>query len=74
MQLTSEQERELRKLVASGERIAAVKHCRKITGLGLKESLEIVNRLAFGHPGHDDPPGPGSVRPIGASAPPTPTS
>ena len=51
MTLTSAQQKEIRDLVASGQRILAVKRCREITGLGLNESVQMVNRLAFGASG-----------------------
>lgn len=55
MTLSSAQQKEIRDLVASGQRIAAVKHCREITGLGLNEALQMVNRLAFGASGEAGP-------------------
>ena len=48
MQLSSRQEKEIRDLVAAGQRILAVKRCREITGLGLNESMQLVNRIAAG--------------------------
>lgn len=48
MQLSSLQQKEIRDLVAAGQRILAVKRCREITGLGLNESMQLVNRIAAG--------------------------
>jgi ribosomal protein L7/L12 len=57
MPLTKAQEQEIRDLVGSNQRIAAVKRCREITGLGLNEALQMVNRLAFGNSGGNERPG-----------------
>lgn len=56
MSLTKSQENELRNLVASGQRIVAVKRCREMTGLGLNEALQLVNRLSFGQTGEEERP------------------
>ena len=37
---------ELKKLIAEGEKIKAIKKCRMITGLGLKEAKEYVDLLS----------------------------
>ncbi len=37
---------ELKELVNSGEKITAIKVCRNMTGMGLKEAKEYVERLA----------------------------
>jgi hypothetical protein len=36
---------ELRKIIAQGEKIKAIKKCRMVTGLGLKEAKEYVDLL-----------------------------
>jgi len=56
MSLTKSQENELRELVASGQRIVAVKRCREMTGLGLNEALQLVNRLSIGQTSEAESP------------------
>ncbi|WP_416258933.1 ribosomal protein L7/L12 [Clostridium perfringens] len=43
--LTKEETDELRRLVSEGKSVEAVRRCREITGLGLKEAKEYVDRL-----------------------------
>jgi ribosomal protein L7/L12 len=48
LNLTPEQKRELERLIASGEKIAAIKRFREITGVGLQEALHAVTQLEGG--------------------------
>ena len=41
--LTKEEKDELRRLVSEGKSVEAVRRCREITGLGLKEAKEYVD-------------------------------
>jgi ribosomal protein L7/L12 len=50
MSLTASQKDELLKLIRAGQKIVAIKRYRELTGLGLQEALEAVNRLADGGP------------------------
>ena len=43
--LTKEETDELRRLVSEGKSVEAVRRCREITGLGLKEAKEYVDGL-----------------------------
>ena len=43
--VTKEEKEELRRLVTEGKNVEAVRRCREITGLGLKEAKEYVDRL-----------------------------
>lgn len=43
--LTNEQRREIEELVASGQKIVAIKRFREITGVGLQEALHAVEQL-----------------------------
>lgn len=43
--LTKEEKEELVRLVSEGKNVQAVRRCREITGLGLKEAKEYVDRL-----------------------------
>ena len=43
--LTKEEKEELMRLVAEGKNVEAVRRCREITGLGLKEAKEYVDGL-----------------------------
>jgi ribosomal protein L7/L12 len=61
--LTSAQKRELEDLLASGQKIVAVKRFREITGVGLQEALHAVEHL-----GRDAPSAASSNRP-GPKAP-----
>lgn len=44
--LTKEEKEELVRLVSEGKNVQAVRRCREITGLGLKEAKEYVDRLS----------------------------
>ena len=44
--LTKEETDELRRLVSEGKSVEAVRRCREITGLGLKEAKEYVDGLS----------------------------
>jgi ribosomal protein L7/L12 len=52
--LSRQQVEELRRLVEGGKKIEAVKRFREITGVGLKESLSMVEHM-FEHGGHGAP-------------------
>ena len=52
--LSREQVEELRRLIASGKKIEAVKRFRELSGLGLKESLSMIEHM-FEHGGHGAP-------------------
>lgn len=43
--VTKEEKEELMRLVAEGKNVQAVRRCREITGLGLKEAKEYVDGL-----------------------------
>lgn len=43
--VTKEEKEELMRLVSEGKSVEAVKKCREITGLGLKEAKEYVDKL-----------------------------
>ncbi|HAT4212710.1 TPA: hypothetical protein I9010_002300 [Clostridium perfringens] len=43
--LTKEEKEELKKLLSEGKNVQAVRRCREITGLGLKEAKEYVDGL-----------------------------
>ena len=43
--LTKEEKEELMSLVSEGKNVEAVRRCREITGLGLKEAKEYVDGL-----------------------------
>ncbi|MGU8480227.1 ribosomal protein L7/L12 [Clostridium perfringens] len=43
--LTKEEKDELMRLVSEGKNVEAVRRCREITGLGLKEAKEYVDGL-----------------------------
>lgn len=43
--LTKEEKDELMRLVSEGKNVQAVRRCREITGLGLKEAKEYVDGL-----------------------------
>ncbi|GAA0066792.1 MAG: hypothetical protein E6748_08670 [Clostridium perfringens] len=45
--LTKEEKEELRRLVAGGGNVQAVRRCREITGLGLKVSNEYVDKKYY---------------------------
>ena len=42
MSLTEEQKEEIRQLMEANQKIAAIKVCREITGLGLKDAKDFV--------------------------------
>ena len=44
--LTKEEKEELMRLVAEGKNVEAVRRCREITGLGLKEAKEYVDGIS----------------------------
>ena len=44
--LTMEEKEELMRLVAEGKNVEAVRRCREITGLGLKEAKEYVDGIS----------------------------
>ena len=43
--LTKEEKEELKRLLSEGKNVQAVRRCREITGLGLKEAKEYVDGL-----------------------------
>lgn len=43
--VTKEEKEELMRLISEGKSVEAVRKCREITGLGLKEAKEYVDRL-----------------------------
>ena len=43
--VTKEEKEELKRLLSEGKNIQAVRRCREITGLGLKEAKEYVDGL-----------------------------
>lgn len=43
--VTKEEKEELMRLLSEGKSVEAVKKCREITGLGLKEAKEYVDKL-----------------------------
>ena len=43
--VTKEEKEELKRLVSEGKSVEAVRRCREITGLGLKEAKEYVDGL-----------------------------
>lgn len=43
--VTKEEKEELMRLLSEGKNVEAVRKCREITGLGLKESKEYVDNL-----------------------------
>ena len=43
--VTKEEKEELMRLVAEGKNVEAVRRCREITGLGLKDAKEYVDGL-----------------------------
>ena len=43
--VTKEEKEELKRLVSEGKNVQAVRRCREITGLGLKEAKEYVDGL-----------------------------
>lgn len=43
--ITKEEKEELKRLVAEGKSVEAVRKCREITGLGLKEAKEYVDMI-----------------------------
>ncbi|ELC8353654.1 ribosomal protein L7/L12 [Clostridium perfringens] len=47
--LTKEEKEELKRLLSEGKNVQAVRRCREITGLGLKEAKEYVDRLGVEH-------------------------
>ena len=44
--VTKEEKEELMRLVAEGKNVEAVRRCREITGLGLKEAKEYVDGIS----------------------------
>ena len=44
--VTKEEKEELKRLLSGGKNIQAVRRCREITGLGLKEAKEYVDGLS----------------------------
>ena len=43
--VTKEEKEELKRLLSEGKNVQAVRRCREITGLGLKEAKEYVDGL-----------------------------
>ncbi|MDM0905511.1 ribosomal protein L7/L12 [Clostridium perfringens] len=43
--VTKEEKEELKRLVSEGKNVEAVRRCREITGLGLKEAKEYVDGI-----------------------------
>ncbi|MDZ4974149.1 hypothetical protein GNF42_06435 [Clostridium perfringens] len=44
--LTKEEKEELKRLLSGGKNVQAVRRCREITGLGLKEAKEYVDGIS----------------------------
>lgn len=44
--VTKEEKEELKRLVSEGKNVEAVRRCREITGLGLKEAKEYVDGIS----------------------------
>lgn len=44
--VTKEEKEELRILIAEGKNVQAIRRCREITGLGLKEAKEYVDGIS----------------------------
>lgn len=44
--VTKEEKEELKRLLSEGKNVQAVRRCREITGLGLKEAKEYVDGLS----------------------------
>ena len=47
MSLTEENKEEIRELMYAGQKIAAIKLCREITGLGLKDAKDFVEGMDY---------------------------
>ena len=47
MALTEEHKEEIRELMYAGQKIGAIKLCREITGLGLKDAKDFVEAMDY---------------------------